>query len=117
VLNEQGQSYAAIPYALDVQTGGAIGTLILTSMDPALITSLLNGNEWSRIGAFYGTGVSTFYRNTTYANLPPATFAGLSASITDSAAGGIWGAIETGGSAGHYAQLSSNGTNWTVTGK
>ena len=117
VVNEQGQSYAAIPYGFDVQTGGAVGTFVMTAMDPALTTSLLNGNEWSRITNFYGAGVSGYFRNTVYANLPPATFTGLSASISDSSAGGVFGATEAGGSPGHYAQLNSNGVNWTVTGK
>jgi hypothetical protein len=117
VANEQGQSYAAIPYAFDVQSGGSVGTFVMNAMDPALTTSLLNGSQWSRIGSFYGPGVAGYFRNTTYAKLPPPGFTGLSVSISDSAAGGVWGATESGGSPGHYAQLNSNGTNWTVTGK
>ena len=117
VVNEQGQSYSALSYAWDVQSGGAIGTFVMTAMDPHLQPTLLNGNEWSRVASFYGAGVANYYRNTTYANLPPATYPGLGASISDSAAGGVWGAAESGGSAGHYAGLASNGTNWAVTGK
>jgi len=117
VTNETGQSYAALPYLMDLQNGGAIGAFVLDGIDPALSATLLNGNEWSRITNFYGPGVSTYYRNTTYANLPPATYPGLKASISDSNAGGVWGANEGGGSAGHYAEVNSNGTNWTVTGK
>ena len=86
-------------------------------MDPVHSPTLLNGNEWSRVTNFYGPGVSTYFRNTTYANLPPPTYPGLSVSISDSNAAGVWGATEGGGSPGHYAQLNSNGTNWTVTGK
>ncbi len=117
ITNEQGQSYPALPYLIDVQAGSGIGTFVLNSLDPALSPTLLNGNEWSRIANFYGPGVSTYYRITTYANLPPATYPGLKASISDSNAGGAWGATEGGGSAGHYAEETSNGTNWTVTGK
>jgi hypothetical protein len=117
VTNETGQSYAALPYLVDVQSGGAIGTFMLGGIDPALSPTLLNGNEWSRITNFYGPGISSYYRNTTYANLPPATYPGLKASISDSNAGGVWGAIEGGVSAGHYAEETSNGVNWTVTGK
>ncbi len=117
VENGQGQNYSALSYAIDVQTGGSVGTLALTSLDPLNISSLLNGNQWARVTRFYGPGVSTFFRNVTYASLPPATYCGLSASISDSNAGGVWGATEGGGSAGHFAQLGSNCTNWTVTGK
>jgi hypothetical protein len=117
VTNEQGQSYPALPYLIDVQAGSGIGTLILNSLDPTLSPTLLNGNEWSRISNLYGPGVSSYWRNTTYANLPPATYPGLKVSISDSNAGGVWGATEGGGSAGHYAEETSNGTNWTVTGK
>ncbi len=49
VVNEQGQTYSALPYLMDVQSGGAIGTLMLDGIDPALSPTLLNGNEWSRI--------------------------------------------------------------------
>ena len=85
-----GSDVSALPYLMDVQSGGAIGTLMLDGIDPALSPTLLNGNEWSRITNFYGPGVSTYYRNTTYANLPPATYRGLKASISDSNAAGVW---------------------------
>jgi hypothetical protein len=117
VVNAAGTSGAALSYAWDVQSGGSIGTFVMTAMDPNLQPTLLNGNEWSRIGAFYGAGVASYFRNTTYANLPPATYPGLKASISDSNAGGVWGAVEGGGSPGHFAEETSNGTNWTVTGK
>ena len=96
VVNEQGQSYGALGYMWDVQSGGTIGTFVLDGVDPSLEPTLLNGNQWSRITSFYGVGVSTYYRNTTYANLPPATFTGLKTTISDSAAAGVWGATETG---------------------
>jgi hypothetical protein len=117
VVNEQGQSYAALPYGWDVQVGGALGTFVMTAMDPANNPTLLHGSEWSRVTSLYGPGVSAYYRNTTYANLPPATYTGLMASIGDSNAAGVLGATEGGGSAGHYAEETSDGTNWTVTGK
>lgn len=117
ITNEQGQSYPADPYLIDVQSGGSIGTLFMNSVDPALSPTLLNGNEWSRVSHFYGPGVSTYYLDTTFANLPPASYPGLTASVSDSNGGGVWGATEGGGSPGHYAQENSNGSVWTVTGK
>lgn len=115
VTNEQGQGYSALSYLIDVQSGSSIGNLVLNSLDPALSPTLLNGNEWSRVGALYGPGVSSYWRNTTYANLPPASYSGLDASITDSTTQ-TWGATAA-GSASSYAHVGSNGTNWTVTGK
>jgi hypothetical protein len=89
----------------------------MTAMDPANNPTLLNGNEWSRIAGFYGPGTAAYYRNTVYSNLPPATYTGLTATISDSNAGGVMGSSEGGGSAGHFAEETSNGTHWTVTGK
>ena len=117
LTDQQGQTFPPLSWLIDVQSGGSIGTLFLESIDPTHSPTLLNGNEWSRIANFYGPGVSTYYRNTTYANLPPASYAGLSVSLSDSSAGGVLGATEAGGSPGHYAQLNSNGAHWTVTGK
>jgi hypothetical protein len=114
---EQGVSATTVSYGHDIVAGSTVGTFNLGSLDPANTTTLLNGNEWSRITNFYGAGVPNYFRDILFANLPPATYIGLSASISDSAAVGIWGATETGGSPGHYAQLNSNGANWTVTGK
>jgi hypothetical protein len=115
VVNQPGQTYAALPYLWDFQTGASVGEYIMTDQDPTLAPTLLNGNEWAQIGSFYGAGVSSYFRNTAYANLPPATFAGLSASVSDSTTQ-VWGAAVSGGSS-NYAQVGSNGTNWTVTGK
>ena len=115
VVNQPGQTYSALPYGWDVQSGGSVGTFVMTAMDPANNPVLLNGNEWSRIASFYGAGVSTYYRNTTFANLPLAAYPGLQVSIGDSTTQ-TWGAAAVGGGSG-YAQLTSDGTNWTVTGK
>jgi hypothetical protein len=117
VVNQAGQTYAPLPYAWDVRTGGAIGTYVMTAQDPSLNPTFTNGNEWSGISSFYGPGISAYYRNTVFLNLPPATYCGLSVSIGDSNAAGVLGAVEGGGSPGHYARLWSNCTNWTVTGK
>lgn len=113
VENQSGQSYSALSYAIDVQSGGAIGTLVLTNMDPTLQPTLTNGNQWARISNLYGAGIATYYRNTTFANLPPGTYSGLSASISDSATQ-IVGAPAA-GSGGNPVQVTSNGINWTVT--
>lgn len=53
VVNEQGQSYGAISYGWDVQSGGAITNLI-PGYDPTLMTALLNGNQWSRVASTVG---------------------------------------------------------------
>jgi hypothetical protein len=110
---ESGQSLSATAYGFDIQSGSSVGSFVLTAMDPTLNPTLLNGNEWSRITNFYGAGVPAYYRNTTYGNLPPATYVGLSASISDGTSI-VWGATEA-GSGSSYAsiQLTSDGTNWT----
>jgi hypothetical protein len=112
---ESGQSLSATGYGFDIQSGSSVGSFVLTAMDPTLNPTLLNGNEWSRITNFYGAGVPAYYRNTTYGNLPPATYVGLSASISDGTSI-VWGATEA-GSGSNYAQLTSDGANWTVSGK
>lgn len=108
-------SYSPIPYALDIPSGGSLTYLIMNSLNPVNITSLLNGNEWARVTNFTGAGISAFYRNTVYSKLPPATYTGLTASISDSTTQ-TWGATAAGSSTS-YALLTSDGTNWTVIGK
>jgi hypothetical protein len=78
----------------------------MTAMDPSNNPTLLNGSEWSGIASFHGAAVSTYYRNTTYANLAPALFVGLKATIGDSGAGGGSPA----GAPGHLAVVVFGGT-------
>ena len=116
VVNQPGQTYPALPYAWDVRPGGVLGTYVMTAHDPSLNPTFTNGNEWPGITAFYGAGISSYYRNTVFSNLPPATYCGLSVSVGDSNANGVLGAVEGGGSPGHYAMEWSNCTNWTSPG-
>ena len=55
VINQQGQTWGALSYAIDLQSGGTIGTLLDGELDLSLISNVFNGNQWSRVTTVVGS--------------------------------------------------------------
>jgi hypothetical protein len=59
VVNEQGQSYSALSYLIDLQSGGAI-TNFVVPVYKLLSPTIFNGSQWSRVTNILGLNGTTY---------------------------------------------------------